>query len=119
MIHSRVVNLPKNPKEIYDEALQVSFHNWVDEKSTINNPGYTRRAPSKLSYEDAFEIIQKNKPHWVVSFRNMSYISNDADYWEFGGCNIGSNDYGEVFIWIQVTPEEAHKIFEKFNLKVE
>lgn len=120
MIYSRVVNLPKDPREIYDEALRVSFHNWVDEKSTVDNPGYLQRKPSKLSYEEAFKIIQENKPHWVVSFRNISYLSNsEEDYWEFGGCNISDNDYGEVFIWIQVTPEEAHKIFVKFNLKIE
>ena len=118
MIHSRVVNLPKNPKEIYDDALKVSFHSWIDEKGSTKHPGVWKRERSDLSYDDAFEIVQKNKPHWVVSFRNMSYISNDEDYWEFAGCNISSNDYGEVFIWIQVKPEEAHKLFEKFKLKV-
>jgi hypothetical protein len=119
MIYSRVVNLPNNPKEIFDYALSKSFDFWVDEKGTEKHPDVWRRQPSDLSYEEAFKIIQANKPHWVISFRNESYLMKDGlDYWEFGGCNIGSNDYGEVFIWIKVKPEEALKIFEKFDLKV-
>jgi hypothetical protein len=116
--HANIQNLPSDPKEIFDYALSKSFDSWVDEKSTIDNPGYATRRPSKLSYEEAYELIQANKPHWVISFRNASYVSNEEDYWEFGGCNIGSNSYGEVFIWIKVRIEEALKIFEKFNLKI-
>jgi hypothetical protein len=117
--HAIIENLPSNPKEIFDYALGKSYNFWVDEKGTIKNSDIWRRQPSDLSYEEAFSIIQKNKPHWVVSFRNVSHISNkDEDYWEFGGCNIASNDYGEVFIWIIVEPSEAIKIFEKFNLKI-
>jgi hypothetical protein len=116
--HANIQNLPSDPKEIFDYALSKSFDSWVDEKSTIDNPGYATRRPSKLNYEEAYNIIEANKPHWVISFRNASYVSNEEDYWEFGGCNIGSNDYGEVFIWIKVKIEEALKIFEKFNLQI-
>lgn len=118
MKHARVLNIPKNPKKILDAAIAVSFYSWVDEKGTKDNPGVWQRENSKLTYEEAFKIIQNNKPHWVFSFRNTSYISNDEDYWEFGGCNIAANDYGEVFIWIQVKPKEAEELIEKFNLKV-
>jgi len=117
--HANIKNLPSNPKEIFDYALSKSYDSWVDEKSTADNPGYATRKLSKLTYEEAFKIIQANKPHWVVSFRNIYHISTtEDDYWEFGGCNIKANDYGEVFIWIKVTIEEALKIFEKFNLEV-
>lgn len=117
--HANIKNLSSNPKEIFDYALSKSYDFWVDEKGTEDHPGVFQRRPSKLTYEEAFDIIQANKPHWVVSFRNISHISNkENDYWEFGGCNIGRNDYGEVFIWIIVEPEEAIKIFEKFNLEV-
>jgi hypothetical protein len=119
MKHANIKNIPANPKEIMDYALSKSFDFWVDEKGTLDNPGIFQRQPSKLSYEEAFDIIQANKPHWVISFRNESYImKNGKDYWEFGGCNIGRNDYGEVFIWIKVTLEEGEKIFEKFNLEI-
>ena len=70
------------------------------------------------SYEDAFDVILHNKPHWVISFRDMSFY-NEEDYWEFGGSNLGSNSYGTVFIWIQVNIKDAEEIFNKFNLKQE
>ena len=116
--HANIKNLPSNPKEIFDYALSKSFDFWVDEKGTAKHPSVWRRQPSDLNYEEAYNIIESNKPHWVVSFRNASYVSREDDYWEFGGCNIGENAYGEVFIWIKVTIEEALKIFEKFNLEV-
>jgi len=123
MKNARIINIPKQAKkikEILDAALSKSFNSWVDEKGTKDNPGVWKREPSKLSFEEAFKIIQKNKPHWVISFRNISYLSKfEKDYWEFGGCNIGSNDYGEVFIWIQVEVPIAKEIFTQFNLQVE
>ena len=116
--HANIKNLPSNPKEIFDYALSKSFDFWVDEKGTAKHPSVWQRQPSDLTYEEAYNIIEANKPHWVISFRNASYVSREDDYWEFGGCNIGENAYGEVFIWIKVTIEEALKIFEKFNLEV-
>lgn len=115
MKHAIINNIPSNPKELYDYALSKSYNYWIDEKGTRDNPKLWRREPSKLTYEEAFIIIQNNKPHWVISFRNNNYFG-DKDYWEFGGCNIENNDYGEVFIWIQVNIEEAENIFTKFNL---
>ena len=117
MKHAIISNLPKNPKLLFDKALSKSYNSWVDEKGTEDNPGVWQRQPSKLTYEEAFPIIQANKPHWVVSFREDSYFG-DKDYWEFGGCNIGSNDYGEVFIWIQVEVNIAEEIFKDFNLEI-
>lgn len=120
MKHAKIKNLPKNPKEIFDEALKVCFGYWVDEKGTADHPSVWQREPSKLSYEEAYNIIEKAKPLWGIVFRNLSYLSlKEPDYWEFGGCNIAENDYGEVFIWIQVSLEEAEKIFEKYNLEIE
>jgi len=119
MKHSIVTNIPKTPKRIYDYALSKSFQLLIDEKDSLKNPGF-QRVKSNLSYEEAFELIQKNKPHWVISYRNVSFVSkNEKDFWEFAGCNIATNDYGSVFIWINVDLEEAEKIFEKFNLKRE
>ena len=119
MKHGIITNIPKNPKEILDYAKSKSYNFWVDEKGTKKHPNDWQRMDSDLTYEEAFEIIQKNKPHWVFSFRNLSYLTkNEKDYWEFGGCNIGSNEYGSVFIWIQVDVIEAYKIFYKFNLEI-
>lgn len=119
MKHAIITNIPENPKVIFDEALSKSYHFWVDEKGTIDNPSIWHRKISNLSYAEAFEIIEKNKPHWVISFRNDSYFNkNNKDYWEFGGCNIASNDYGEVFIWICVYVDIAEEIFKKFDLKI-
>lgn len=119
MKHAIITNIPDNPKELYDYALSKSYEHWIDEKGTIKNPGIWQRKDSDLNYEEAFALIQPYKPHWVISFRNISYLSkNEVDYWEFGGCNIGQNGYGEVFIWIKVSLEEAEKIFEKFNLEI-
>lgn len=117
MKHIIINNLPKNPKEVYDYALSKSYDFWVDEKGTKANPEVWVRKPSNLSYEQAFDIIQNNSPHWVISFRNQSALFDEEDYWEFGGCNISSNDYGEVFIWIKVKPKIAEEIFKKFNLE--
>jgi hypothetical protein len=115
MKHANIKNVPYNPKEIYDYALSKSFENWIDEKGTKDNPGTYQRKPSKLNYKEAFNLILHNKPHWVISFRDGS-LWNEKDYWEFGGCNMASNSYGEIFIWINVDVNEAEKIFTKFNL---
>lgn len=120
MKRNRILNIPNNPREIFNEALSKSFHSCVDEKGTKDNPGIRQRKSSKLSYEDAFNLILNNKPHWVISFRNNSYFNiKNKDYWEFGGCNIASNNYGEVFIWINVDVEIAEEIFKKFKLRKE
>lgn len=120
MIYKTVQNIPKNPREIYDFALTKSYHNWIDEKGTENHPDVWQRQPSDLSFDTAWDIIQNNKPHWVISYRDMEYLTDgrDESYWEFGGCNIASNEYGEVFIWICVSIEEAEKIFKKFQLNI-
>ena len=120
MKYARVINMPKNPKKILDDALEVSFNHWIDEKGTAKHPSVWTRHPSDLTYEEAFKIVQANKPHWVTLFRNISYFSlKEQDYWEFGGCNIGGNDYGEVFIWIQVEPTIAEEIIKRHNLEIE
>jgi len=120
MKHAIVTNVPENPKELYDYALSKSFDFWIDEKGTKNHPSVWQRQESELTYEEAFNLIQPYTPHWVISFRNQSYlVRNGVDYWEFGGGNIGGNGYGEVFIWIKVNVEEAEKIFEKFNLEID
>jgi hypothetical protein len=120
MKRATVKNLPLDIKPILDDALRVSFNHWIDEKGTKDNPGVWQRRPSKLSYEEAYDIINGAKPLWHIVFRNMKYLSEvEDDYWDFGGCNIGSNDYGDVFIWIQVSVEEAEKIFQMYNLEIE
>jgi hypothetical protein len=118
MKHARIINVPKNPKEILDYALSKSYESWIDEKGTKDNPSILHRKTSKLTYEEAFKLIQNYKPHWVIHFRDESR-NKEKDYWEFGGCNIGSSGYGEVFIWIKVDLDEASKIFKKFDLKLE
>ena len=118
MKYSVITNIPKNPREIYDYAKSKSFNFWIDEKGTEDNTGNWQRKPSKLTYDEAFEIIQNAKPHWVISYRNLSAITtHEKNHWEFGGCNIASNKYGEVFIWIEVDVDIAEEIFQKFGLK--
>lgn len=117
MKHKIITNIPNNPKEIMDYALSKSYHSWIDEKGTKDNPASWVRSASKRTYEEAYNIIQNNKPHWVISYRNNSYFG-DKDYWEFGGSNIRDGDYGEVFIWICVDVAIAEEIFKKFNLNV-
>ena len=120
MKRATIKNLPLDIKPILDDALKVSLNHWIDEKGTEDHPAVYQRRPSKLSYEKAYEIIKDSKPLWHIVFRNMKYISEvEDDYWDFGGCNIGVNDYGDVFIWIQVSVEEAEKIFQKYNLEIE
>lgn len=117
MRHIIIKNVPKNPNKLFKEAISKSFNWWIDEKGTKDNPDIWRRNNSNLSYDEAFKIIQDNKPHWVISFRNHSAIYNEEDYWEFGGCNIGSNNYGEVFIWIQLKVDVAEELLDKYKLK--
>lgn len=119
MKYGIIENIPKNPRELYDYAKSKSFNFRIDEKGTKKHPDVWTRELSDLEYNDAYDIIQNNKPHWVISFRNISDITlNEKDYWEFGGCNIGKNDYGEVFIWIEVKVDIALEIFKKFGLKI-
>ena len=75
MKYARVINMPENPKGILDDALEVSFNHWIDEKGTSDHPGVWQRMPSRLTYEEAFKIVQANKPHWVALFRNISHLS--------------------------------------------
>lgn len=119
MKHARIINIPKNPNKLFKEAITKSFNWWVDEKGTEDNPNVWRRNPSKLTYDEAFEIINNSKPHWVISFRNHSALFNEDDYWEFGGCSIGNNDYGEVFIWIQLKIDEAEELIKKYKLEID
>ncbi len=117
MKHAIISNVPKNVSDLYKEAKDKSFNWWIDEKGTKKNPEIWCRKPSDLIYNEAFEIIQNNRPHWVISFRDGA-LWEEQDYWEFGGCNIASNNYGEVFIWIQVDPKIAEEIFKKWNLEI-
>ena len=117
MKHKNIDNIPNNPKEIMDYALSKSYHSWIDEIGTKDNPASWVRSASKRTYEEAYNIIQNNKPHWVISYRNNSYFG-DKDYWEFGGSNIRDGDYGAVFICICVDVAIAEEIFKKFNLNV-
>lgn len=118
--HAIIENIPTDPLEILKDALKVSFNDWVDEKGTEKYPSVWKRNKSELTFEEAYNIIQNSKPHWVFSFRNMKEITGGIaeDYWDFGGCNLSSNNYGEVFIWIHVDIISAEKIFKKYNLKI-
>jgi hypothetical protein len=112
--------LPKDPKDLLLEAISISIDWWIDEKGTIDNPGIFQRRPSKLTFDEAYELINNYKPHWLASFRNESYVvKGGEDYWDIGGCNIASNGYGEVFIWIKVLPNEAEELFKKWNMKID
>lgn len=119
--HARVTNFPKNPHGFLMEAIGVSTGHWVDEKGTVDHPSIWQRQPSKLSFEEAYPLINNHKPHWVALFRNEGYLTGNPsdDYWDIGGCNIDSNGYGEVFLWIKVQPAEAEKLFQKHGLNVE
>lgn len=116
MKHGIIKNIPDNPKEILDYALSKCFKTWVDEKGTKKHPGHWSREKSDLSFEEAFDIIQNNSPHWVFSFRNHKELFDNDDFWDFGGCNMGGND-GIIYIWIYVSVEDAEEIFKKFNLE--
>ena len=119
--HGRVTNLPADPKSIWLEAIALGSESWIDEKGTPDHPSVWQRQPSKLTFDEAFDLIQPFKPHWVAYFRDGEYVTgNEQDnYWDFGGCNIASNGYGEVFLWIKVKPDVAQQIFDKFGLVVE
>jgi hypothetical protein len=121
MKHARVTNIPKNPKILWEDAIKIADKHWVDEKGTPNHPSVWKRELSHLTFEEAFDLIQPYKPHWVILYRNQEYLTGipEENYWEFGGCNIASNGYGDVFIWIQVKPKDAEELFKKYGLKVE
>lgn len=120
--NARIKNIPDNPRNIVDDALGVCFNMSITEKGTEKHPSTWQRQPSDLSYEEVYKLIQSSKPHWVIVYRDNFYLTGgrEKSYWEFGGCNIGSNNgYGEVFLFIQVDEENAQTIFEKYNLKVD
>ena len=111
--HARVTNFPPNPREFLLEAIAISTGHWVDEKGTEDHPSVWQRQPSKLSFEEAYPLINDYKPHWVALFRNEGYITgkSEDDFWDIGGCNIASNGYGEVFLWIKVQPTKQNCYF--------
>lgn len=113
--------MPKDPRKLFDRALEVSFSNWIDEKGSEKHPSHWQRQRSDLSYDEAWKLIVGYKPHVVCMLRDMEYITNglDPSYWEFGACNIASNGYGCVFIYINVSLEEADKLFNEFELEVQ
>jgi len=112
--------LPPNPRELLKEAISLSFDWWIDEKGTLKNPGWAQRKPSDLSFEEAYQIINTQKPLWIASFRNHSALyEGEKDYWDIGGCNIQSEESGEVFLWIYVLPEEAEKLFQRWGIEVQ
>ncbi len=117
------VHLPKDlnlVKQIFDDAIKVSFKYWVDEKGTLKNPSVWKRELSDLNVEEAWNIIKMNKPHNVIYFRDMEYLNDEEiNYYDFGTCNISSNVYGEIFIFINVYVKEAQEIIKKYNLKEE
>lgn len=121
-IQKRVSNLSKDfkkNKEILDCAKKNAIEIFIDEKHSEDNPSFARKK-SKLTYEEALDFIEKSKPHFTIYFRNNSYISTtEKDVWEFGVCNISENNYGCIFIFINLEEEEANKVFKKYNLKVE
>jgi len=113
----KISNIPNNPREIFDYAKSKSYFVYIDEKGTEKNPNTYKREKSDLSYEEAFGIVQANKPHNVICFRNNSYISDyEEDFWEFSTSNLNASKQGEVFIWIRVKLKESVKIFKKYNL---
>lgn len=120
MMYAKINNTPKdNIKEIFDCALLKSYNYHVDEFGTKDNPNIWTRKQSKLSYEEAFEIIKNNEPYSVISYRNESYLSNQLnDFWEFCISNNKHGEYGTLFIWISVNVKESLEIFEKFKLNI-
>ncbi len=110
--------MPKSPLKIFKDALAASYNNHIDELGTKENPSCMSRSSSNLTFNDAWNLIEPYKPHFVCMWREDSYFG-DYDHWEFGACNIAENGYGSVFIFINVKPEDAEKIFEKYKLKKE
>lgn len=121
MKHSRITNIPKSPLEIFLEAKNVSFDCHIDETGSEDNPSSWIRKRSKLTFEEAYELIHPYKPNWVILYRDLEYITRgrEKSYWEFGGCNISDNGYGTVFMFISVEIEKAEEIFKKYNLEID
>lgn len=118
MRHNRVLNVPKNPKQLMLDAIGVSFRHFVHERSTESNPSAFVRAQSSLTFEQAYDLINPYNPHWVIMFRNEEYWTGNSEdnYWEFGGCNMTNNGYGEVYVFIRVKENRARELFEKYGL---
>jgi hypothetical protein len=118
MRHNTVVNVPTDPKQLMLDAIEVSFRHFVHERSTESNPSAFVRAQSSLTFEQAYDLINPYNPHWVIMFRNEEYWTGNSDdnYWEFGGCNLANNGYGEVYVFIRVKEDRARELFEKYGL---
>ena len=121
MIHARVTNVPENPKQLWLEAIEAAFSVEISERGSAANPTHWQRRASALSFEQAFDLIQPFNPHWVIMYRDEAYFTGRQEdcYWDFGGCNIGENGYGDVFMYIRVKDEPARKLFEKYGLHVD
>ena len=120
MKHAKVSNIPNSPLEILLEAKNVSFNYFIDEMGSKDNPSSWIRKSSKLTFEEAYELINPYKPHWVILYRDYEPLTEGGreSYWEFGGCNIGDNGYGTVYLFISVDIEKAEEIFKKYDLKI-
>jgi hypothetical protein len=120
MKHSRITNIPKSPLEIFLEAKNVSFNYHIDELGSKDNPSSSIRKRSKLTFEEAYELMNPYKPHWVIIYRDQEHITGgqEKSYWEFGGSNLSDNGYGIVYMFISVEIEKAEEIFKKYNLNI-
>lgn len=120
MKHAQISNIPDSPLEILLEAKNVSFNYHIDELWSKDNPDSWKRKPSKLSFEEAYELINPYNPHWGILYRDQEYITGgrEKSYWEFGGCNLGTNGYGTVYMFIQVEVDKAEEIFKKHSLTI-
>ena len=110
------LNSRKDIKEILDYAKSLTTHFWVDEKGSKKHPDIQQRHTSELTIDEAYNLMKDTQCLWAAHFRDMKGNMDD-DYWDFGGTTIERIEYGELFIWIQLSKEEANKVIKKFNLK--
>ena len=114
MIHKIINEIPKDKdilKEIYTLAISLSYNSKVNEK----NKNKFSRENSEISLFDALNICLENLSHWVIIYRDMSFI-NEESYWDFGVSTLNLDS--DIFIFTRLTDINAEFIIKKFKLKI-
>lgn len=100
-------------RRILSEAMEFSDRCWCDELDCKRS---WCRIPSSKTPNEIIDLTLDGPAQFTCIFRKR-YPEGSDDFYEFTAStmNITEPDY---FLWIQVKPEYAEKIIQRYGLKI-